>query len=71
MYTKFQIAVRYYPEMIDRPQSALQRLRRDIYRCKELHRELVKNGYSNKKKTFTKREIELIFAFLGEPGDEK
>lgn len=67
MYTKFQIALLYFPESIDSPNNAVQRLRKAILRNKELLAELHKVGYNAKSKTFTSRELALIYEFLGEP----
>lgn len=67
MYTKFQIALQYFPESIDTPNNAVQRLRKALLRNKELLAELQNVGYNAKSKVFTSRELALIYEYLGEP----
>lgn len=67
MYTKFQIALQYFPDSIDAPNNAVQRLRRAILRNRALLTELRKIGYNAKSKVFTSRELALIYEYLGEP----
>lgn len=67
MFTKFQIALQYFPESIDAPNNAVQRLRKAILRNKELLAALRKVGYNAKSKVFTSRELALIYEYLGDP----
>lgn len=64
MFTKFQIALRYFP---DSPDSAVHRLRYWIDHCAPLCQALAETGYKRTSKSFTKKQIELIFEYLGEP----
>lgn len=67
MFTKFQIALQYFPELMDRPGTASKRLYRMIDRCGELKRNLEKTGYSRFSKRFTSRQVALIYEYLGDP----
>ena len=66
-YTKFQIALSYFPESIDNPDSAVHRLRRWINKNPKLCEELKKTGNWRNSKSFTSRQVALIYEFLGEP----
>lgn len=66
-YTKFQIALSYFPESIDKPDNAVHRLRVWIRNNSKLCEELEKTGNWTKSKSFTSRQVALIYEFLGEP----
>lgn len=66
-FTKYQIALQYFPESIDKPSNAVDRLRKGIQRNKELYRKLLHKGYNPRSKTFNKCQLDLIYEFLGEP----
>lgn len=67
MYTKFQIALQYFPQLMDKPDLAVHRLRQWIVRNHELMARLKAVGYSTKSKRFSKRQRDLIYEYLGEP----
>lgn len=67
MFTKFQIALQYFPELMDRPKVALQKLRRWIRQSEGLCEALARTGYRQQQLTFSKRQVELIYEYLGEP----
>lgn len=64
-YRKSELAAIYFPDM-DRD-SAVQKLMRWVKRCTDLLAELTGNGYNPKNRTFSAREVRLIFSYLGEP----
>ena len=66
-YTKYQIALSYFPDNIDKPESAVHRLRQWIMRNQLLCAELAKTGYDPKSKCFNGRQLSLLFEYLGEP----
>ena len=66
-YTKFQVALSYFPDCIDRPESAVHRLRQWIQNNHLLRAELAKTGYNPKGKSFNGRQLAIIFEYLGEP----
>ena len=67
MYTKFQIALQYFPHLIDNPESASRSLRRWMNHCKGLNEALKDTGYSNQQQYFSDRQVQIIHDFLGEP----
>lgn len=69
MYTKFQLALRYFPESIDRPETAVHRLRTWIRRNRELSQELIRAGSRTYDKEYTQRQVDIIFKYLGEPDE--
>ncbi len=66
-YTKFQIALQYFPDLMDRPATAIKRLYRMIERCTELKSKLLQTGYRPSAKILTPRQVALIYEYLGEP----
>ena len=67
MYTKFQIALQYFPHLMDKPDLAVHRLRLWIVRNNELMTRLKAIGYSTRSKRFSKRQRDLIYEYLGDP----
>ena len=67
MYSKFQIALQYFPHLIDRPESASRSLRRWMNQCKGLNQALADTGYSPKQQSFSDRQVQIIHEFLGDP----
>lgn len=67
MYTKFQLALQYFPDSIDKPDNAVHRLRAWILRNKKLCQALDETGKWRKDKTFTSRQVAIILEFLGDP----
>lgn len=62
---KSDMAHRYNPESpVD---SALKILRRWILHNRELHSELVKAGYSATQRSFTPKQVNILYKYLGEP----
>ena len=70
MYTKFQLALQYFPESIDRPETAVHRLRTWIRRNRDLSEELTLAGSRTYDKEYTKKQVDIIFKYLGEPGQD-
>lgn len=68
-FYKSTIALQYFPENTDRPNSAVHRLREWILKNKELCLKLNQVGYNPKSKCFNKRQIKLIYYYLGEPDE--
>lgn len=66
-YTKYQVALQYFPDSIDRPDSAVHRLRNWIIKNRKLCKELKKAGYRPRDKVFTSRQLALIYEYLGDP----
>lgn len=66
---KSKIALQYFPEDIDRPGTAVHHLRDWIVGNKELSQKLSAMGYNPKSKCFNKRQIKLIYYYLGEPDE--
>lgn len=71
MFTKFQIAIQYYPEHIENPNAAYKKLNRAINRCKGLRKLLDESGYNNRQRDFTPLQASLIYENLGEPVKKK
>ena len=64
-YTRREIAMMYFPEST--PKNAVRRLRIAIERCEPLNGELNKYVNSAYRKTLSRREVNLLFKYLGEP----
>jgi hypothetical protein len=64
-YTKIELALLYNPYLSDA--AALLHLRRWIDGQPQLRTELEQIGYNRRRHSFTPREVELIFKYLGEP----
>lgn len=67
MFTKYQIALQYFPELDNNSVLAVRRLRIMIDRCKELKEILDSTGIKRYNKTFTPQQVKLIYYFLGDP----
>ncbi len=67
MYTKYQIALQYFPELENNPILAVRRLRIMINRCFDLKKVLVLTGCKTYSKSFTPQQVRLIYHFLGDP----
>ena len=63
--SKSQIAELYAPEASLK--ASLRRLQRWIERNDELNVALKETGYQSSQRIFTKRQVEIIFEYLGEP----
>lgn len=66
---KSQIALQYFPELSGTPSSALHRLRNWMKRNKPLMQKLHKMGYNTNGYYFNKRQVMLIYEYLGEPDE--
>ncbi|MCD8092372.1 MAG: DUF4248 domain-containing protein [Bacteroides sp.] len=64
-YTKSELAHLYNPQMTVK--NATQVLRRWIQRNQELHKALISMGYTDRSRSFTPRQVQLIVDTLGEP----
>ena len=64
-YTKFQIALLYFPELEDR--AARKKLQRWMHQAKGLMEAMKQTGYDEHQHGFTQRQKELVFEYLGEP----
>lgn len=60
-----ELAVLYFPDI--QPGSASRQLKRCINDDRELSEALHKAGYRNRRRTFTPRQVRIIFHFLGIP----
>lgn len=69
MYTKYQIALQYSPEVGKNYPLAVRRLRIMIDRCPELKKALDTTGYKRYSKTYTDFQVKMIYYFLGEPSN--
>ena len=49
------------------PSSSTRQLKSWIERNKELKIKLIANGYSNRQRIWTPKQVELLFHYLGEP----
>lgn len=67
MYTKFSLSLRYFPDLIDNPDAAVHRLRYWIDNCAPLSKALAETGYKRTNKSFTKKQVDLIIEYLGDP----
>ena len=65
-YGKSELALLYFPEATT-PMGALSNLNSWIKGNEELYNELKGCGMPPKSKSFTPREVELIFHYLGDP----
>lgn len=63
-----ELAVLYFPDI--QPGSASRQLKRCINDDRELLGALHAAGYRNKRRTFTPRQVRIIFHFLGTPETE-
>lgn len=64
-YTKKELALMYFPD--SHPHTAVNHLMAWIKQCPELWKEFEKMGYNLNSKSFTPRQVRLIFEYLGEP----
>mgnify|MGYP003289783369 FL=1 len=64
-YTKSELARLYNPELCY--QSAMRTFRQWLKMNRELNARLSETGYSPLQHTFTPKQVELIFHFLGYP----
>lgn len=62
---KTELALLYFPDATSR--TAVRHLMRWIDRCKPLLVELEACGYTTRQKSFTCRQVHLIYGHLGEP----
>lgn len=66
-FTKFQIAVQYFPDQIDNSKVAVRHLVRWINKTHGLLPALTATGYQRHQHHFTSRQVELLYEYLGEP----
>lgn len=66
-YDKCELARLYFPLLTEN--SAVDKLRRWIRKCKPLMEEIQATDFRPKMKMYTGREVRLIAKHLGEPGD--
>ena len=64
-YTKSELATMYFP--IGSTSNALRRLNRYINNAHGLLPALLATGYRVNDRHFTRRQVQLIFEYLGEP----
>ena len=64
-YTKSELATMYFP--IGSTSNALRRLNRYIHHAHGLMPALLATGYRVNDRHFTRRQVQLIFEYLGEP----
>ncbi len=64
-YSKGELASLYAPNIA--PSSACKRLAAWILHHPTLMSDLRQTGYTDKQRTFTPKQVELIFEALGEP----
>lgn len=67
MTTKFSLALQYFPDQIDNSDSAIRRLMRWINNTRGLPEALAAAGYSRFQHSFSRRQVEIIVEYLGEP----
>lgn len=60
-----EIATLYYADVL--PVVASRNLRRDIRDYAELHQSLLDNGWHERKRNFTPKQVELLIHYLGNP----
>jgi hypothetical protein len=65
-YRKSELALMYFPEC-ETKEGALSNLKSWIKGNKKLTSELKKCGMPPRKKSFTPKEVALIFKYLGDP----
>ena len=63
---KYDLAFKYFPNAPTK-KAATDNLTRAINRCTPLLMKLAKDGYSVTEKTYTPRQVAIIYEFLGEP----
>ena len=63
---KYDLAFKYFPNAPTK-KAATDNLTRAINRCTPLLMKLAKDGYSVTEKTYSPRQVALIYEFLGEP----
>jgi len=68
-YSHQEVAVLYFPYI--RPESASSQLSRWINRDSELLDELRRVGYIKHQRTFTPRQLTILFDHLGEPEERE
>ena len=66
LYTKQELALLYFPNA--KPHAATNMLAEWIRRCTELRQQLALTGYRPKQRTFTMKQLTLIYEYLGESG---
>ncbi|WP_455674749.1 DUF4248 domain-containing protein [Phocaeicola sp.] len=64
-YRKSELAQLYFPEL--EKDSAVRRLVRWINRCTDLVEMLRQADYHSRDKSFSAKEVRLIFSYLGAP----
>ena len=62
---KQELALQYFPEAS--PKVAVRHLMRWIIRCAPLLHDLEATGYHATQKSFTWRQVQLVYRHLGEP----
>ena len=65
VYTKGELAMLYFPT--HSKYNASRNLHRWIINCKDLMRELEDAGYSSTRRFYSRKEVEAIAKYLGEP----
>ncbi|OUO49142.1 hypothetical protein B5F77_15350 [Parabacteroides sp. An277] len=63
-YSTKELAMMYFDS---EPSSSTRQLKSWIERNKELKIKLIANGYSNRQRIWTPKQVELLFHYLGEP----
>lgn len=63
---KYDLAFKYFPYAPTK-KAATDNLTRAINRCTPLLMQLAQNGYNTREKTYSPRQVALIFEYLGEP----
>ena len=63
---KYDLAFKYFPHAPTK-KAATDNLTRAINRCTPLLMQLTQDGYSTTEKTYTPRQVALIYEYLGEP----
>jgi len=66
MIRKYELAFKYFPNAPTK-KAATDNLTRAINRCTPLLTELTKGYYNVREKTYTPRQVALIYEYLGEP----
>ncbi len=65
-YSKSELAMLYFPKA-STPHSAVNMLMLWINRCQPLMESLSRYGYRKNDKMLSRRHVQLIFEFIGEP----
>lgn len=63
---KYVLAFKYFPNAPTK-KAATDNLTRAINRCTDLFEQLTHDGYSSAEKTYSPRQVALIYEYLGEP----